>query len=392
MPFMIPRTRPDFDWPDLIHLVLNSHTTVEQFEAQFLKTYQYQEAIWFPSARVAIQTFLLTGGQNWKGKQVAVSPFNCTAIGIAIRSSGFTPYYVDTRVGGFSQDPQKFTEALSQKEVSVGLAIPMWGESIDRFQNPGRKPILFDYALKGLDVTPAPLQERDAAVYSFNLGKPISSFQGGILATNNIELSKTIRAWRNAHIHGATSQLPILLSSLKSKIVFHPMLFGAFYRAWKWSGGSEQSVDDSQDLLKPEDNRFLPRGALGLGVKRMKLISDYMNERQRQIAIYDSGLSSANNLAKNIKFIQPEPWLSHYPLIVDDRASLKKHLIERQIFTSTIIFDRLLSDFPLFHENGPARIFPNAKRLTETTLQLPLFHGLNESEQDRVVEAVRDWK
>ena len=69
-----------------------------------------------------------------------------------------------------------------------------------------------------------------------------------------------------------------------------------------------------------------------------------------------------------------------------DRDALMAHLAEAGISARRGI---MAAHRHPAHAAGATAPLPNTERLTDSTLILPVFHQLTESEQDRVVDALR---
>lgn len=389
---MIPRTRPDIRWSDILSMLRSSGCSIEQFEAAFREVYAYREAVWFPTARVAIRAFLecAPGGEPARDV-VAVSPFNCFAVAAGIVTAGCRPGWVGVGAGSYNEDQDLFAQAMRDPATLAGIHVPIWGiENSGGFALPAeRRPVLFDYAMKGLDRTPAPLADEDAAVYSFSFGKPITSFQGGVLCSNEPGPARRWREWRMQHIDGRMAESPAP-AALRMKLVFSPHLFGIAYRV-RTLLSDDPGEDSGADVVAlPPDLHPAPRaGVLSIGVGRLEEFDAYQRERAEQVRRYDQGLAHLRD--EGFGLPEPLPWLSYYPILVEGRDALRRHLLARGIYTSAIIFDRLLPDYDGIRAAATWGSLDAARHLTRRVLQLPLFHGLTAVEQARIVDAISDW-
>lgn len=96
-------------------------TTVLDLESAFAQSFGYSEVVWFPYARVAQCAFLESSPRS--ETLTALSPFNGTAAGAAIRAAGKFPLYIDTEVGGYREDRELFEKAMALDTVSAGIAV-----------------------------------------------------------------------------------------------------------------------------------------------------------------------------------------------------------------------------------------------------------------------------
>jgi dTDP-4-amino-4,6-dideoxygalactose transaminase len=388
---MIPRTRPDVEWSDLWKMLASPVGRPEIFEHAFTNTYpNLKQVVWFPHARVAVRAYLesLQSARS----EVVVSPFNCVALGNAILASGSTPRYVDTEEHGFNQNPSEFLEALNLSSVKAGIVVPMWGdESGISSLSVASKPILYDFAMGGLNPFTPELNLGDALLYSFNPGKPVMSLQGGMLCGTSEAQVRGWRRWRDIRLNGG-NWTNDLWSALKLKMVFHPLLFTPIYEVWKrLPGGFAQDEGTSSELMPKGWNEIPSRAVFALGAGRFGRLNALRQERSDQIARYLDFLSPLIPMKGDLfQLPNRNSSLSHFPIRSQLRDELHQYLLSKGVFTSTRIYDRLLCDYEWL-KGVQSGGLERARGLVRTTLQLPLFTGLSAQDQMLVAEALKSW-
>lgn len=375
---MLPRFRPNIS-PSVF--LSESGGSLEALESYVAQITGYREVVWFPYARTAIYTFLKS--LNVNGSEVAVSPFNCLALGNAIRKAEFSPYYVDTL--GFNVDLKLFREALSRESIACGVYVPLWGVRDDTATFVSEvKPILYDGALESFTNAPYALKKNDAVVLSQGWGKTLGAYQGGFLCGNSQESAERWRNFRETYLRTG-SAFKEFIDILKISFGSHPLLFSlSYWLVEKNKVGSALLGNEGQNNLFPLDWNLKrsPRSfasAIRILEQRVKLVE----QRKKLQTQYYEKLSKL----KAMRFKESAYAQSHFPITVADRDALYQFLIENKIFTSRNLFSSLLSDYSHLQPKTESRT-PNARRLTQTTLHLPLYHSLTERQLDIICKTL----
>jgi hypothetical protein len=377
---VIPRFRPALSFADLALLGAAATAPVERMQEEFAARYGFAHAVWLPYGRVAVVCYLESLGAP--GKAV-LSPFNCVALGNGILRAGFTPLYVDAENGGFNQDVQRFSSAL--EDAQAGVVVPLWGLSSPLEQSgPHRRPVLYDFALRGLDPLKPQLGPQDGVLYSLGWGKPVNGLGGAMLCGDDGASAARWRRWQRENLRERPRRKPALAAAMRA-VAFQPLVFGAAaYLFERWEVGSALLGHADREKLLPADWCSLPSAAQQ---RRMLLslrsLDALRSERRAQVGAYQEGLRDAPGIA-----LPPdEPHLSHFALRAADRDRIAQSMRRHGIFCSTRLFDRLLCDYPWL-EGESADELRNARRLTRETLHLPLYHGLAPRTQRKVIAAL----
>jgi dTDP-4-amino-4,6-dideoxygalactose transaminase len=356
-------------------------------EQSFAEHYGYRQAVWFTYGRVAAKAYLET--LNSPG-QVAVSPFNCVALGNAVVSAGRRPRFVDVAADSFNPDAEAFRQALALPEVGCGMAVSLWGIPMANVaENETPKPILHNYALRSLDATRPSLKKRDAVLYSLNWGKPVPSLRGGFLCGDDDAQAAQWRLWRDQTMR-TTPRRKDFNDALLLTLAFQPALFGA--TVWLKHrlpvGGRLSGLEGATGKLLPTNwNHRGTRGIFEMSRRSLGEFQRLVAERADQVSTYHGAL---RDLAGPRLTLPPAvPFLSHYPVRSADKERLARHLGSRGVFVSTQLFEDLLVDYPWLRFDQNPNDFPQARRLTRTTLHLPLYRGLTRKMQLGIADELR---
>jgi perosamine synthetase len=153
----------------------------------------------FWRGRVAFYAILRALGLR-RGDEVIVPAFTCVAVPNAIVYTGATPVYVDIDEATFTVDPAAVAAAMSERTRAV-LAQNTFGLSADvdaviAVARPAGAMVIDDctHGLGGTYKGRCNGVAADAAFYSTQWSKPISTGLGGIAVTTNTTLAREIAA------------------------------------------------------------------------------------------------------------------------------------------------------------------------------------------------------
>ena len=217
----------------------------------------------------------------------------------------------------------------------------------------------------------------DTGCFSFHPRKAITTGEGGMVTTNDDELAEKIRRLRD---HGAA------MTDLQRHLGARPYLLADHPDA-----GYNQRMTDLQAAL---------------GSAQMDRAQDIVFERQYLAKKYDEAFAELNWLRKPIKNSDYEHGYQRYPcLFMPNKISvssvnyinakrnewmddLQKIGISTRPATHAV---HMLSFYKEKYNLCPID-FPNSYFADQSSISLPLFHGMKEEEQDFVIEKVLELK
>ena len=317
---------------------------VAKFEEDFAKMCGVKYAVATSNGTTAGHLVMIASGIG-PGDEVITTPFTFFATASVIIMAGAKPVFVDVEENGFCLDPNQVESAITEKTKAI-QPVHLYGELADM-------PSLVEISKKNnlvLIEDSAQAHSADswegkagsfgnAGWFSFYPTKNMTTSEGGIITTNSEELSSYCKVLRT---HGMTAQ-------------YEHTEFGYNYRMTDISA------------------------AIGR-VQLTKL--DKFNSRRREIADkYNTSLS------KYVKI--PENRRGHvfhqYTILCNQRDELKEHLSQQGV-GSGIYYPTLLYNYaPMSEFEADC---PNAKRLTELSLSLPVHPGLSDSDVSKVIDSV----
>jgi dTDP-4-amino-4,6-dideoxygalactose transaminase len=281
------------------------------------------------------------------GDEVLVPAVSAAATGMAVARLGARPVFVDVSPADFTIDPALCVDKKTGRTKAV-IPVHLYGmpARLKELSKAG-VPILEDAAqAHGSQASWGRCGSFGvAAAFSFYPTKNLGSYgDGGMIVTSDIAIAQQARLLRN---YGQRE-------NYRSEVI-----------------GENSRLDELHAAI--------------LRVKLRKL--DSWNIRRRQIASrYREGFRELP------LGLQAETGSSNYHLFVvtcSDRDKLRAHLTELDIPT-LIHYPIPLHRQRAFAEFGPARC-PNADRLCERALTLPMHAFLTDIEVERVIDGVRSF-
>lgn len=330
----------------------------EAFERELAAYCGTAEAIGLTSGTDALVVSLMALGVGL-GDEVITSAYSFFATAGSIARLGATPVFVDIDPVTFNIDPSQVEERITPRTKAI-VPVHLYGRCA------AMQPILEIAARRGLDVIEDAAQAIGAeyegrragsmgtvGCFSFFPSKNLGALgDAGAVTTNDPQLAERIRCLR---VHGAKPKY------------FHKVLGGNF------------RLDELQ--------------AAALRVK-LPHLDEWTAARQRNAARYDRLFAETGLVPDRV--VTPAPGAdrhvqNQYVCRVADRAALVAHLHAQQIGCE-IYYPVPLHLAECFADLGyrPGDL-PEAEEAANTTLALPIYAELTESQQVRVVETIGEF-
>lgn len=328
---------------------------VHSFEQDFARFCQVDHAIGVGNGLDALHLALRTLDIG-PGDEVIVPSNTYIATLLAVSYTGATPVLVEPRDETANLNPEGIAAAIRSNTKAI-IPVHLYGQSCEM------EAIVQIADQYGIYVIEDNAQSQGAVCHgrrtgswghvnatSFYPGKNIGALgDGGALTTNNAIWANQARKWRN---------------------------YGSSVKYYNEVKGYNSRLDELQAAL--------------LSVKLARL-DNWNKERQRLAARYNDGLSSV----ADIQLIQVADHCSSvyhlYPIRTSRRDELQQALQKSGIGT--------LIHYPVpphlqaaYNDFGwKSGQFPIAERHASTLLSLPLFPGLKDDEQDRIMETIQSF-
>jgi perosamine synthetase len=343
---------------------------VAAFESAFAERHAVDHALAVTSCTTGLH-LILAGLGIGPGDEVIVPAFTWVATANVVIYCGATPVLADVDPHTFNLAPADVARKVTDKTRAV-IAVHLFGRCADmagiRNAVPDEVVIIEDAACAAgatLDGVPAG-GLGTAASFSFHPRKSITTGEGGMVTTNDAELSKRMNALRN---HGASISEEQRHHGPRPYLLPEFNLLGFNYR-----------MTDLQ-------------GAVGL-VQLTKL-DQFIEERDRWAAFYREQLTGVDWLElPRAQDGSTHAWQAFVTRVVPEKAPMARNdimevLKERGVATrpgthAVHMLGYYADRFGLSPDD-----FPGARDADENTMAIPLHNRMTEDDYRYVVDAIR---
>jgi dTDP-4-amino-4,6-dideoxygalactose transaminase len=326
---------------------------VSEFERQFAAYCGARHCIGASSGTQALALGLRAAGIG-SGDEVITTPLTFIATAESILSTGARPVFVDPDPDTALLDPASVEEAISEGTAAI-VVVHLYGNPVDmdafRALADRRRLLLVEDAAQahGAAWDGRPVGSLgDFAAFSFFPGKNLGALgDGGAITTGDAEIASSVAALRD---HGRSGKH------------HHDRL------------GTNSRLD-----------------ALQAAVLRVKLRHlDGWNELRRQhAASYDRALADVDGV-EPIRVLPKSTSAYHqYVITLEDRDGAAAHLEARGIATG-LHYPVPIHRQPALAGLAGERALPNAERLAQRVLSLPISPELTPDQLESVIEALRE--
>lgn len=366
---MIRLTVPSIDAADLqaVSDVLATGQLVQgrrvaEFEGAVAAYVGTKHAVAVTNCTTALHLSLLALGVG-RGDRVAVTTYSWPATANVIALCGAEPVFVDIEPATYNLDVIALERALAEGPIRAILPVHAFGGLADmpRIRALAERhgvPVVEDAAC----ALGTELSGRRAGTwgvmgcFSFHPRKAITTGEGGVVTTDDDALARTLRILRN---HGLDPDAPV------------------------------------PDFVAPGFNTRLTEFQAALGTNQMHKLERVIESRRRAAACYDrllqdSGITVPGELAGSRHVYQ-----SYVVLLPADaaprRAAIVAALREQGIETTIGTYHMPLTTFFRDRYGFRPGDFSVTDSVAARAMSLPLFEGITEAQQERVVGALREF-
>jgi perosamine synthetase len=328
---------------------------ITRFEDAFRQHLDVKYAIATSSCTGALHMGLAALGVG-PGDEVIMADTNWIAVAAPIVHLGAKPVFVDILPDSWCIDPE-LTEAAITPCTKAIIAVHLYGNlcAMDRLLAIGQKhgiPIIEDAA----EAIGSQYHGKRAGsmgmfgTFSFHGSKTITTGEGGMFITNDADLYETVLTLSNhGRARGQTKQ-------------FWPDMVGFKYK-----------ISNIQAAI---------------GCAQMERIDELINRKREIMKHYRERLEKLHGVKMN-----PEPtgmvngaWMP--TAVFDPETGVRRENLQQAFTTDNIdarVFFHPLSSLPMFEEQPQNR---NAWQIPGRAINLPSFHEMTLTQQDRVVDIV----
>lgn len=337
------------------------------------------EAIAVNSATAGLHLALEAVGIG-PGDEVITTPYTFTATAEVVRYLGADPVFVDIDPATFNIDPKKIEQVIGQRLEVRGrlpkaiIPVHFAGLACDM---DAILAIAKKYGMKLVEdaahALPTTCNGRligslnsDATVYSFYATKTITTGEGGMIVTRDPEVAKRCRIMR---LHGISRDAFDRYTSTKP--------------AWHY------------EVVAPGCKYNMTDVSASLGIHQLKKAWSFQNKRESMAARYDEAFHDLPVILPPKAPVGDTHAWHLYVIRLTEAAPVERNrfielMAEKGIGCSVHFIPLHLHPYWRDRYNLKPGDFPNALKAYERAVSLPLFTKMTESDQEKVVKAVRE--
>lgn len=348
---------------------LTTKSVIECFENAVAEYTGVRYAVAFSSGTAALHGACFAAGIE-KGDEVITTPLTFTSGVDCVLYQGGIPVYADVLLDTFNIDPESVEPLITEKTKAIiaedFAGLPCDAESIRAIAK--RNNLIFiedaSHSLGAVYKSRRIGSFSDMIMFSFHPVKHITAGEWGVIATDNEVYYEKLRQFRS---HWITKD--VNKSTVHSKTLYYEMQFI----------GRDHSITDIQAAL---------------GLSQLKKLKKFIKIKRKYAKIYTQEFKDMEEI---ICPGQPDNIFSswHFYVIrlnIDKIAADRKDIIEA-LFKENIGVQ--VNDLPVYCNpcgQGSGYIkgsCPNAEKLYEEMIILPLFPAMSKNDVIDVVRAVK---
>ncbi|MBH0164043.1 UDP-4-amino-4,6-dideoxy-N-acetyl-beta-L-altrosamine transaminase [Fictibacillus sp. 7GRE50] len=348
---------------------LTTGPTINKFEHAVANYVGAKYAVAFSNGTAALHGACFAAGIE-EGDEVITTPMTFAASANCVLYMGGTPVFADIDNKTYNINPENIEKLITEKTKAI-IPVDFTGQPVelDTILNIAKKHnlVVIEDAAHALGATYRGRKIgsiADMTMFSFHPVKHITTGEGGIITTNSKNYYDKLLQFRS---HGITRNQGQLINKNEGPWYYEMQFLGFNYR-----------MTDFQAAL---------------GISQLKKNDKFVEIRTKYVDLY-------NKAFEQHKFIDPPH------LITDSNSSWHLYVIRLKLDKLNAdrkeIYEALISEnigvnvhyipvhlLPYYSDIGYQKgICPNAEKLYEEIITLPLYPAMNQKDIEDVIEAV----
>jgi perosamine synthetase len=360
---------------------------VAAFEREFAEFVGAKHAVAVSNCTVALHMALKVLGVG-SGDEVITVSHSFIATANAVRYLGATPVFVDIQRDTFNMDPDLIEAAISPRTRAImvvhQVGMPADMGAIMRIARRHGLPVVEDAACAaGSEILVDGKWERigkphgDVACFSFHPRKLLTTGDGGMLTTNDPELDRKIRLWRQHSMGVSDTQ----------RHAANQVIFETYDEI-----GFNFRMTDIQAALGREQLKRLP-GLVARRRERVERYRDLLHDVPGLLVAEEPAYARSNFQSVCVRLPAGVDQRQVMQDMLDAGVSTRRGIMNAHVEKAYAIHEPwACGETPLVdcdHLEGHCERLVESELAQQQVIILPLFHQMTDAEQDQVADALR---
>ena len=343
------------------------------------------------SGRSALWLILKTLSKlNPKKRKVIIPAYTCPAVASAVLKTGLQPVLCDVNLDDFGYCADDLERTVDEGVLAVIVA-HLFGfpANIDQVTPMCREHDVYlveDAAQAFGNELPSTGTRLgtigDAGFFSFGRGKPLSVIHGGLVVTKSETVyKKGLEIYENLNS-------PSNLGNIKyfSQVGFYDVLSSPYLY---WMPQKIPSMHLGETIFEPHfplNKGLKSSGSIVEGL--LDSLENRMKDRMARSEWYSKSLPDTQMIKKPLHTAYP---FHRYPLMVDDKALRNDIMngLNSAGISGALFYPCPLNEIPGLHDVlQDSRTYPNAKRLSDTLITLPVHEGVTLRDRNNIKSVI----
>ena len=215
-----------------------------------------------------------------------------------------------------------------------------------------------EYKFNNISYRIGSCKHADVSTFSLHPLKTITSGEGGVITTNNVEIAKNIKILRS---HGI----------LRNKKKY-----------WKY------------DVLKHGFNYRLSDINCALGLSQLNKISLFLKKRKNIFLKYADELKNINKnliIPKYTETIKPSFHLFLINIKFNNLKKNKDNLMKYFVKHNILAQQHYIPIYRFKVYNGSLKNYPGSEKFYKNSISIPIFVNLNSKQQNKVIKTIKNY-
>ncbi|MCH8293692.1 DegT/DnrJ/EryC1/StrS family aminotransferase [Candidatus Poribacteria bacterium] len=324
-------------------------------------------------------------------REVILPAYTAPLLMLAIHKAGLTPKPCDISLETFQLDLCELQDCLSSQTLAVlgvhSFGIPVQIQRICEFAGDNGSYVLEDAAVAdGSRFAGKPAGSfGDVSFISFNRGKNMSTFAGGVAFTDDDAIADVIQSeLESVPTPDLRQRISIALKLIAMSFAVRPWIYTLMYS--QISKFKDVSLHEDFDVFQYTEFQA------GIGCRLMKHRDDVFRHRAENGRYLQKALSDISGVHLPAIPEDAEPMFNQFPMLVEDaslRDSLREAIIHEAYVEATVLYPKPVN---LCYNLGISQNhYPNADYFAPRLLLIPTNPFITMKRLEKVVGVIRKF-